>query len=108
MARTKQTKKFKPSSPDSTKFLNKSKSKAIVKAKHKNAKRRAASVLASSHKDKKLGCFCSRTCKMLWICIGNPDYLVSNAKNFLLEMSVRDLNPKTSHLAHYKRGCQGK
>ena len=57
MVRTKQTKKVKPSSPDSRKFLNKSSSKAIVKAKHKSAKRRAASVLASSHKDKKIGLF---------------------------------------------------
>ena len=54
MARTKQTKKVKPFGSPERKFINKS--KAIVKAKHKTVKK-AASVLASSHKDQKVGLF---------------------------------------------------
>ena len=53
MARTKQTKKVKPFSSPERKLIN----KAIVKAKHKSVKKKAASVLASSHKDQKVGLF---------------------------------------------------
>ena len=53
MARTKQTKKVKPFGSPERKLIN----KAIVKAKHKSVKKKAASVLASSHKDQKVGLF---------------------------------------------------
>ena len=53
MARTKQTKKVKPFGSPERKFLN----KAIVKAKHKTAKKKATSVLASSRKDQKVDLF---------------------------------------------------
>ena len=53
MARTKQSKKVKPFGSPETKLIN----KAIVKAKHKSVKKKAASVLASSHKDQKVGLF---------------------------------------------------
>ena len=53
MAKTKQTKKVKPFGSPERKLIN----KAIKEAEHKSVKKKAASLLASSHKDQKVGLF---------------------------------------------------
>ena len=58
MARTKQTKKVKPSlDAPARKFTKKPRCQAIVKAKHKTQGDKAARKLASSHKNQRIGLF---------------------------------------------------